>query len=220
MQKSEPVFTAPLNLKTVFKMAQKFTHPSTLRFFYYFRRVLRLKSHCEGRFSVLLLSVRPLVCCFCLFALSITIADNNPPPSPVKALQQSADTLLQTLQQQKAKGPLRPATVYQIVQRILLPQVDLTAMAQRILSPSIWHEANEHQRHEFLEILSIVLVRTYASALTTYTDEKIVFMPPRNGRNHKRTQIDSKLYRGKELIHNMSYYLLLDRENHWKLYDF
>src|SRR6185312_15206900 len=42
-EKSEPIFTVPLSLKTVFKMAQKCSRTtSTLRFFRHFRRVLKL----------------------------------------------------------------------------------------------------------------------------------------------------------------------------------
>ena len=76
------------------------------------------------------------------------------------------------------------------------------------------------QRQAFIQQFTILLIRTYSSALAQYTDEKVNFLPLRGNFNAEtRVQVNSKIIRDSGPPINVSYRLVRMGEQ-WKLYDF
>jgi phospholipid transport system substrate-binding protein len=140
--------------------------------------------------------------------------------SPVILLQNTSNQLISSLRQNQATLKTKPQTVYRIVNQILLPHVDLVNMASRAIGREAWMRASPEQRQEFTRQFTILLIRTYASALARYTNERVNFLPMRGGFNGQmRVQVDSNIVRDTGPPINVSY-RLMQEDGQWKLYDF
>jgi phospholipid transport system substrate-binding protein len=139
--------------------------------------------------------------------------------SPVDLLEITSNQLIETLQQNQATLKTKPQIVYNIVNQILLPHVDLETMSRMALGREAWQRANQAQRQAFTQQFTILLVRTYSSALAQYTNERVNFLPLRGGFNRQRVQVYSRIIRDSGPAINVSY-RLLRMDGQWKLYDF
>ncbi len=139
--------------------------------------------------------------------------------SPLDLLQNTSNQLISALQQNQATLKTKPHVVYEIVNQILLPHVDLINMSSRALGRDTWLRATPVQKQAFTQQFTILLIRTYASALAQYTDEKVNFLPLRGGFNGQRVQIDTNIIRDSGPAINVSYRLMRVNDQ-WKLYDF
>ena len=139
--------------------------------------------------------------------------------SPVDLLQNTSSQLIAQLRQNQATMRTKPQVVYGIVHQTLLPHVDLIAMSREALGRDIWVQATSQQRQAFVYHFTTLLIRTYASALAQYTNEKVDFLPLRGGFNGPRVQVNSNIIRESGPIINVSYRLRRVGEQ-WKLYDF
>ena len=140
--------------------------------------------------------------------------------SPLEIAKHSADQLMAALRQQQSVAAHHRKPVEQLMRDILLPQMDVTEMAQRTLNPRVWQAASKGQRDAFLDAFTTVLLKTYASTLAAYTHERMIFLPLVPGWEQlQRIQVSSRLYSKDGSILSIHYYLVL-KDQHWRLYDF
>lgn len=84
--------------------------------------------------------------------------------------------------------------LYHLVDQILLPRFDFERMSRSVLGRN-WRSASEEQRKRFVEEFRKLLVRTYATALASYRDEKISVFEARErerGEVAVRTEVEQK----------------------------
>lgn len=154
-----------------------------------------------------------LLALFTLFS-SIAFAET---PSPMPMLNAGADELIQDLETQKSH--LTPAIVYDIVNKCLIPHVDVYGMSRSVLGRNEWNKATDEQKKAFSEQFVQLIVRTYSTPLTKYTDEKIKFLPIRQNYEGKNfVGVNSLVVHssGKPVPVNYSLVLI---NNEWKIYD-
>jgi phospholipid transport system substrate-binding protein len=103
---------------------------------------------------------------------------------PVGMLQNIADNMIAGLKQNKATLKSKPSIVYNLAYRYVVPYADLDLMSQRVIPPQTWNNATPAQRAQFKKEFTRTLIRTYASALTSYEDQTIRFYPVRGGQGN------------------------------------
>lgn len=141
-------------------------------------------------------------------------------PSPIDVLQSKADQIIAELQKNKADLRSNPNVSYQIVNRYLVPMVDQNAMAQAVLGRNIWNSATSSQRTVFIQEFRKLVVRTYASAIAQFSNEKVQFMPLRGELNASSPiTVKSQIVREDAPNVPVSYTLVLVGNN-WKVIDF
>lgn len=135
--------------------------------------------------------------------------------SPVEMLQSATDQMLHALDQTKNKNP---KTLYGLVERILLPHVDLDHMSQQIVGGA-WAKASPAQRSAFKHEFTYFVTRTYSTALASYHNDKVRYFPVRGGVKGDRVQVHSAIDQnnGQSVAVN---YRLLQSGGQWKVYDF
>lgn len=136
---------------------------------------------------------------------------------PLEMLQQTSDQMISALKTNKASMKKNSGVVYGIVNRILLPHVDLETMARSVVGRSYWMEATPAQRDEFKRLFTRQVTSTYATALSSYQDEKVKFYPIRGGGD--RVQVQSVIIRSNGQNIPVSY-RLINYGGNWKVYDF
>jgi phospholipid transport system substrate-binding protein len=152
-----------------------------------------------------------LIAMFCLTVFAQT--------SPLPMLQNTSDQMLAALQKNEAVLKTKPAVVYGIINRVLLPHFDMVGMARAALGRDAWQNATPAQQKQFTQQFITLLTRTYAAAFAQYTAEKVQFLEPRGGVTGSNTQIDSQITRPNGQQITVTYRLALQGQQ-WKIYDF
>lgn len=148
-----------------------------------------------------------------LFSQSI-LAQN----SPIPLLQNSADQIVAALKEHKSELKSNPKIINQVVQKNLLPIVDVNGMSRSVLGQKIWSSASAAQKAAFSQAFTELVIRTYASPLAEYTDEKIKFLPIRGDTQARFIRVNSLIVRSNGNNIPLSY-SLVSINGQWKIYD-
>jgi len=108
--------------------------------------------------------------------------------------------------------------IHKIVNNFIMPNVDFDEMCQWIAGRAVWAKSSESQRENFIKELKQLLIKTYATTLNNYTEEKIEFQHYSGDLSIKRIQIKSTVVRPNK--ENLAVdYRLVAKEDSWKVYD-
>ena len=138
--------------------------------------------------------------------------------SPVDMLKQTSDQMLAALKQNKASLKNNPGIIYGLVNRILLPHVDLESMSRSVIGRTYWDQATPQQKEEFKKLFTRQVVQTYSDALASYENEQVKFQPLRDTSGN-RVQVHSSIVRPNGQVIAVNY-RLINSGGDWKVYDF
>jgi phospholipid transport system substrate-binding protein len=150
-----------------------------------------------------------------LFAFGAAAADVTPPEQLVR---QVTDRVIAMIKAHRDEYARDHEKLFAAVDTEVLPYFDFRVMSRSVLG-RYWHGANDQQRQRFIKEFRELLVRTYATALLKYNDEKIRYLPvfakPEDKQVLVRTQIIPS-GGGQSIPLNYSFYRSADG---WKVYD-
>ncbi|NOX42997.1 MAG: ABC transporter substrate-binding protein [Gammaproteobacteria bacterium] len=109
-----------------------------------------------------------------------------------------------------------PKLLHQLVSEVVLPHFDFDKMSSWALG-KYWREANKDQKIKFTEQFRALLVRTYANALASNTDQKIKYLPIRI-KNEKKVTVRTEIEQKGTFPLPINYRMHLI-DNEWKVYD-
>lgn len=135
--------------------------------------------------------------------------------SPVDMLQTTTDQMLSALKQTQNRNE---QALYNLVQRILVPHVDLNLMSELVVG-KYWAGASAEQRSAFEHEFTRFVTRTYSTALNSYSNEKVRYFPIRGGVNGNRVQVNSAIEQSNGQSVSVSY-RLIQTGGAWKVFDF
>lgn len=148
------------------------------------------------------------------FAESGTVQGN-----PVALLQYIANNMIAGLKENKATLKSKPQIVYNLASKYVVPYADLSVMSKRVIPPHVWNNASTAQRVQFQKQFTTIIIRTYASALTSYKDQAIHIFPIRGDYHHLNTvEVKSEINSSANEPIRVSY-RLIRLGNVWRLYD-
>jgi phospholipid transport system substrate-binding protein len=138
--------------------------------------------------------------------------------SPIPMLETSAKQILATLKQNKANLKNNSQVIYQAVERYLLPNVDVSGMSRSVLGRKAWNMATPSEKQQFSVAFTNLVIRTYATPLSEYTDESIEFKPIKGSLESRFIRVNSVIIRSKGKNIPLSY-SLVSIGGKWKIYD-
>lgn len=139
--------------------------------------------------------------------------------NPVDMLQSLANKMIDGLRANKATLKTNPTLVYSLAYKVVVPHADLSEMSKRVLPPQTWNKATASQRAKFQSEFTKLLVRTYASALSDYSNQTVEIYPVRGGYQGKSVvSVVSQIVRsdGPPVAVN---YRLISQSSGWKVFD-
>lgn len=148
------------------------------------------------------------------FALSVLAAEITPD----QLAREVTDKIVVLLKANKNLYTKDHKKLYAMVDEHVLPNFDFRAMSRTVLG-RYWRTASEEQRTRFTAEFRDLLVRTYATALLKYNDEKIVYLAFRLNPDDRTTTVKSEVRRtdgGPPIAINYSFYRT---DAGWKVYD-
>ncbi|PVZ72539.1 hypothetical protein DC094_05955 [Pelagibaculum spongiae] len=108
-------------------------------------------------------------------------------------LSRESSKLIQLVTQHQDQLKQDPVFARRLMRKNIVPLVDAKGLAKGVLG-KYGRQANQQQIMAFQQILTEVLIRTYAKAFTLYRNEKIEFHPARLNKKSNRAKVKAELY--------------------------
>ena len=165
---------------------------------------------------------RPLVAA--VMALTVALpafAAAEPAPTaaaaPDAVVRKTTDDIIALLKQNKAVYAKDTGKLYAMVDERVLPIFDFERMSQWVLGRH-WRQASEEQRSRFVQEFRNLLVRTYATALLNYTDQKVLIQPAQK-RSEREALVKTEVQQGSGAPAVPIHYSFYKDEGDWKVFD-
>lgn len=149
--------------------------------------------------------------------LSMAAAAAADVPDPQAMVRDSGERLISELSERKAELEANPQKIYPFVERFVLPHFDFREMSQAAMG-RYWRQASEAQRDGVVREFRELLVRTYATALLGYSDQKVEYLPMQWNPEDTRVMVPTRIASPGAPPIPIDYRLKFDGER-WLIYD-
>ena len=139
-----------------------------------------------------------------------------PEVSAEEVVRQASDDMLQLIESGRSYVDDDPERFYNEVEALLNPIVDFDRFARNVMGPH-WKRATEDQQQRFIHSFKWGLLRTYAVALTEFSDgEVLVLEPDRPPRNPARRNVKMEIKTSGGDVYPIVYSMAADA-GEWRL---
>ena len=111
---------------------------------------------------------------------------------PQELVMSVADKTIAKLKAEKSVIQENPERLYDLINEYVLPHFDFERMSKWVLG-KYWRQASQKQRDAFVQEFRTLLVRTYATSLSDYSDQKINYLPFRDDENAEEVTVRSEV---------------------------
>lgn len=138
---------------------------------------------------------------------------------PQTLVKQTTEKVLAEIQAKKQELTNNPAKIYPLVDEILLPRFDFKLISRLTLGDS-WKTATDSEKEAFITEFRELLVRTYATALLSYSGQEIEYPPVRSAPNASKVKVKTKVKSAGSAAVPIDYSLYLSKaKQDWMVYD-
>ena len=96
--------------------------------------------------------------------------------SPDEVVKKTADDVISAIKSDKDIQAGNKKAIYALVESKILPSFDFNKICRLVMGKN-WRKMSAEQKEEFSSGFKMLLLRTYAVALSKYTDQKITVLP-------------------------------------------
>lgn len=136
---------------------------------------------------------------------------------PQALVKKTTEQVLAEIKAKKQELTDNPGRIYPLIDNILLPRFDFYQISRLVLGKH-WKQATKAQKKSFIREFRELLVRTYATALLTYSGQEIKYPPVEIKPNAKKVRVKTKVSNEGAGAVPIDYSLYL-RKDDWKVYD-
>ena len=136
---------------------------------------------------------------------------------PEQLIRETSDKVLDEIRTNSAQYQSDPQGVYDLVNTVVLPHFDFSAMTDRALG-RYKDDVNEQQRPEIINEFRMLLVRTYSSALLEYTDQVLVYLPMEGSEAEGEVTVRTEIEQAGGFPIPINY-MLRNGDDGWKVLD-
>ena len=134
-----------------------------------------------------------------------------------ESVNESTTILLERLVEVQPLYEEDPEKFFTAVQEALSPYIDFEGFAKRVMAKH-YRTATEEQRAAFLSRFEDALIRTYATALLEFDNQKVVVVEPTTPQKREdRATILIEVYSGSGTLYPVHYQLGLEEDGRWLL---
>lgn len=134
---------------------------------------------------------------------------------PVDMLQSVSNQMLSYLQQHQSQLSSQPKLISAMVERVLVPHIEVNRMAGTVVGRQIWQQATPEQKNQFVQAFKSLVIKTYADALASYNNDQIRFYPLRGGDNGQSATVNSVIIRQNGQRISISYNVIKQNSQWW-----
>jgi len=150
-----------------------------------------------------------------LAVLASNYASATVPPEQV--IMDASERMLNILRTEGNTVRKDKERIYALIEEIILPHIDIEKMSRWVLGKH-WRKATPEQRTQFAGQFRILLMRTYATAMTEYSGQSFNYLPLRANPGDADVVVKTELKQPGGYPIPISYSLYL-ANSEWKVYD-
>ena len=132
-------------------------------------------------------------------------------------VKETSNRMIAALKDKSSDLDQNPKLIYDLVDEIILPHFDFERMSQLVLG-KYWNRVGADEKEQFVNEFRTLLVRTYASAMSEYSDEEIVFLPFHSDDKADDVTVKTEVDQKSGFPIPIDYSLHM-RQGEWKVYD-
>ncbi len=137
---------------------------------------------------------------------------------PQELVEQTTNEMLARLKADHDELKAHPDRLYGLVNDIVLPHFDFVRMSHWVLGRRYWAQMDREQKTKFVLAFRTLLVRTYATALLQYTNQKVDFLPLRDDPSQGYVVVRSQVVQAGGQPVGI-FYSLYNKHGQWMVYD-
>ena len=137
---------------------------------------------------------------------------------PLALVQQTAGKMIDAIKKDRAAINKDKNHLFDLVEQIVLPHFDFERMSKLVLG-KYWNRATDEQRREFTAEFRFLLVRTYATAMLEYTDQKITYEPLRAEPGATEVVVQTEVDQAGGFPVPIDYKMFKNDRGQWKVYE-
>ena len=145
-----------------------------------------------------------------------TTAAQQVATTPHQLVEKVTSEMLTTIIEHRDDFDNNPAPLIDKMNQLLDQLVDFTWIATNVMGP-YRKGASLEQHQRFAETFRHSLVETYSRGMLTYSDEKILLIPPKNELGDSRKVVVSQEIHGAKDIYPLKYTMAKNRQGEWKI---
>ncbi len=152
-----------------------------------------------------------------LLLAALPVAARASSDSALQVVHETTERMLSVLKEEKQVIEQNPERIYELVNRIILPHFDFSRMSRWVLG-KYWRGATDAQRERFIAEFRTLLVRTYATALLEYSDQKVEYQPVREATDATDVTVRTAVKQPGGFPIPINYSMFFEG-GEWKVYD-
>lgn len=152
-----------------------------------------------------------------LMGIAVPTAGAEPVHPATVLVEDTANKIQAQLRAEREVVTKNPKRVYELVEQIVLPNFDFSAMSASVLGKH-WRGASAEQKQRFTQEFKVLLVRTYAKALVDNMDRKITTLPLRAAKDANDVTVRTEIPQQGGFPLPINYSMEL-KDGAWKVYD-
>lgn len=137
---------------------------------------------------------------------------------PLTAVRQTADITIEQLRLHRTELNRDPSGIYRLVERYVLPRFDFETISRFVLG-KYWREATPEEQKAFIEQFRNLMVRTYAHALLSYSEQQIRYLPLRTDDDPRKATVSTSVGKAGAPDIPIDYKVFKEDSGDWKVYD-
>jgi phospholipid transport system substrate-binding protein len=153
------------------------------------------------------------LCLSALLAASVQAAD----PAPHQVVEDTVKRIAAQIETRRAELTADKKQLYGMIDRELLPQFD-TDYAGRLVLGKSWRSATPAQRERFVGAFYNFLLRSYATAILKFEQDKVRILPARKAPQDGRTVVETEMRMADGTVVPVNY-AMHSTPAGWKAYD-
>ncbi|AGA34272.1 Toluene tolerance protein [Thioalkalivibrio nitratireducens DSM 14787] len=126
--------------------------------------------------------------------------------------------VLDTLREDEARAKAEPEYVLEVIEREIIPLVDIDGMARLILARH-WRDATDAQRTRFTEAFRDTLLNAYGVRLADYLDRQVNVIARRSREDERMAVVATEIVVGSGQPNITVNYRLRPVEGDWRVFD-
>ena len=136
---------------------------------------------------------------------------------PEKLIRDTSDKVVAEIKDNAASYQSDPQRVYRLVDELVLPHFDFTAMTDLALG-RYKDKVSDDQKPTIINEFRQLLVRTYSSALLEYTDQELIYLPMEGNEADGKVIVRTEIEQAGGFPIPINYSLRLGDDG-WKVFD-
>jgi len=151
------------------------------------------------------------------FVLLLVVLPAQAATGPEKLIKDTSDKVIAEIKENADRYQSDPQSIYQLVDEVVLPHFDFTAMTDLALG-RYKDDVAVDQKPTIVKAFRQLLVRTYSSALLEYTDQVLIYLPMEGSEDSGQVVVRTEIEQQGGFPIPINYSLRLG-DNGWKVID-